>query len=98
MLQAEIKQRLTTLRRAEYLRRRRRKKEQARTCFFRDPFRFLKNLFSKEKNGELSSSKEAVEAHLKEVHTDFHRADPIVLPPDMPPLPSPQHQLDTSPP
>lgn len=42
--------------------------------------------------------KEDLEAHLKETHSDIHHQDPIVLPPDMPPPPSPHYQLDISPP
>lgn len=58
VLQAEIKSRLATLRRAEYLRKRRWKKEQSRAKFFSDPFRFMKGLFVKEKSGKLVTSKE----------------------------------------
>ncbi|KAK7886737.1 hypothetical protein WMY93_026358 [Mugilogobius chulae] len=98
VLQAEIKNRLSILRRAEHLRRKRRKKEQVRTRFFNDPFRFLKSLFTKEKSGKLVTSKEELEAHLKEIHSGIHRNNPISLPSDMPPVPSPHYQFDISPP
>ena len=37
---------LTILRRAEYLRKKRTKKEYVRTVFYRDPFKFVKGLFN----------------------------------------------------
>ena len=57
LLQAEITSRLSTLRRAENLRRRRKRKEHARSSFFKDPFKFVKSLFTKEKSGKLKTSK-----------------------------------------
>lgn len=55
-LQPEIKSRLATLRRAEYLRKRHREKrglKSPRAKFFSDPFQLLKSLFTKEKSGKL---------------------------------------------
>ncbi len=97
-LQAEIKNRLSTLRRAENLRRRRKMKEQARSNFFKDPYKFAKSLFTKDKSGKLKTSKKDLEAYLKQNHTDSQRCGQINLPPDMPPIHSPEHQLDISPP
>lgn len=48
-MQTEIKNRLSALRRAENLRKRRKQKERARSNFFKDPFKFVKGLFTKEK-------------------------------------------------
>lgn len=98
VLQAEIKSRLVTLRRAEYLRKRCRKKEQSRAKFFSDPFRFTKGLFVKEKSGKLVTLKEDLEAYLREVHSDPDRNDPIVLPSDMPPIHPPHSSFETCPP
>lgn len=47
LLQGEC--RLATLRRAENLRKLRRKKEHTRTWFYNNPFKFVKGLFAKEK-------------------------------------------------
>lgn len=96
MLQVEIKNQLVSLRRAENLRKRCRKKDQTRSRFFNDPYRFMKNLFAKENSSRLVAMKEDLEAHLKEAHSDIHHQDPIVLPPDMPPPPSPHFQLEIS--
>ena len=98
LLQAEIKNRLSTLRRAENLRRRRKRKEHARSSFFKDPFKFVKSLFTKEKSGKLITTRKDLEAHLKRIHTDSHRCEQITLPPDMPPIHPPEHQLDVCPP
>lgn len=48
-MQEELISRLAVLRRAEQLRRKRKKKEQVRTAFYRDPFNFVKGMFSQEK-------------------------------------------------
>ncbi|KAL0199484.1 hypothetical protein M9458_008024, partial [Cirrhinus mrigala] len=98
LLQAEIKNRLATLRRAENLRRRRKKKEQERSNFFKDPYKFAKKLFTKEKNGKLKTSKKDLETYLKQSLTDSQRCGQITLPPEMPPIHSPEHQMDISPP
>lgn len=98
LLQDEIKARLAVLRRAENLRRRRKKKEQARSNFFKDPFKFVKGLFTQEKSGKLTTSRKDLEAHLKGNHTDSQRCEQITLPSDMPPIHPPEHQLDASPP
>lgn len=58
----------------------------------------MKNLFAKEKSSRLIAKKEDLGAHLKEVHSDIRRQNPMVFPPDMPPLLSPHYQLDISPP
>ncbi|MGH0138942.1 UNVERIFIED_CONTAM: hypothetical protein FKN15_068065 [Acipenser sinensis] len=51
LLQRVIKDKLATLRRAERLRKRYKKKERARANFYKDPFKFVKKLFTSEKNG-----------------------------------------------
>ncbi len=98
VLQADLKERLGKLRRAENIRTRRKKKERARTSFYKDPFRFMKALFTKEKSGSLKVSKKELEDHLKKTHTDRQRYEQRVIPPDMPPISQPEHQLDDSPP
>ena len=72
-LQADIKTRLASLRRAENLRKRRRKKEQTRTRFYKDPFKFLKSLFTKEKSGALKTTKKDLEEHLRTTNFDSKR-------------------------
>ncbi|XP_035848687.1 uncharacterized protein LOC118493289 [Sander lucioperca] len=72
LLQEEIQSRLATLRRAENLLRKRRRKEQTRSRFYKDPFKFVKSLFTKEKSGSLSVSKADLEEHHLQVPTEFH--------------------------
>ncbi len=73
-------------------------KEQARSNFFKDPYKFAKSLFTKDTSGKLKTSKNDLEAYLKQNHTDSQRCGLINLPPDMPPIHSPEHQLNISPP
>lgn len=98
MLQKEIQGRLATLRRAENLLRKRRRKEQTRSHFYKDSLKFVKSLFTKEKSGSLSVSKADLEEHLKNSCTDDRHQEKVTLPPDMPPVNPPEHELDINPP
>ena len=57
LLQADIKYRLATLRRAENLRKLRRKKEHSRTRFYKNPFKFVKRPLRKGKVRNPKNSK-----------------------------------------
>lgn len=96
MQQEEIQSRLAALRRAENLLKKRRRKEQTRSRFYKDPFKFVKNLFIKEKSGSLSAPKAALEEHLKRSCTDDRHQEEVTLPSDMPPVNPPEHKLDIS--
>ncbi len=78
----------------------RRKKEKTRTFLYKDSFRFVKGLFLKEKSSSLKVPKRELEDHLKTTHTDSQRLGDInrEIPPDMPPMPQPEHRLDNTPP
>lgn len=82
LLQADIKSRLSTLRRAENLRKLRKKKEHTRTYFYKDPFKFVKDLFTKENSGTLKTSQQDLEDLLKKIYHDTKRHEQIVIPPD----------------
>ena len=97
-LQVDVKDRLAVLRRAESIRKNRKKKERARIAFYKDPFRFVKSLFSREKNGSLRVSKQELEGHLEKVHRDRERFRELSLPPDIPPIGGIDSQCDDSPP
>lgn len=97
-LQGDIKTRLASLRRAENLRKRRRKKEQTRTRFYKDPFKFLKSIFTKEKSGALKTTKIDLEDHLKATHSDPRRHEHLTIPSDIPPIDPPEHHMPCSPP
>lgn len=98
LLQTDLKGCLGRLRRAENVRTRRKRKERAKKTFYKDPFRFVKGLFTKEKSGSLKVPKRELEDHLKTTHTDSQRFERREIPSDMPPIPQPEHQLDDSPP
>lgn len=97
LLQANIKSRLATLRRAENLRKLCRKKEHTRTRFYKDPFKFIKDLFTKEKSGTLKISKQELGEHLEKVQNDTKRHEQIVIQHDIPPTQPPEISLDTGP-
>ena len=98
VLQAEIRERLSSLRRAENHRNQRRKREKTRASFFRGPFRFLKGLFTQERSGTLKVGKEQLEEYLRKTYTDENRFEHREIPRDMPPLPEPGHSCETFPP
>ena len=56
----------------------------------------MKSLFTKEKSGSLAVSKADLEEHLKESFTDDRHQEEVMLPPDMPPVNPPEHELDIS--
>lgn len=56
-----MKTQLASLRREENLRKHRRKKEQTRTRFYKDSFKFLKTLFTSEKSGALKTVQKDLE-------------------------------------
>ncbi|MGH0168978.1 UNVERIFIED_CONTAM: hypothetical protein FKN15_059057 [Acipenser sinensis] len=94
LLQRVIKDKLATLRRAERLRKRYKKKERARANFYKDPFKFVKKLFTSEKNGTLKASKVELERYLEETHTDSKRQEPMSIPSDIPPINPPEYQME----
>ncbi|KAK0145336.1 hypothetical protein N1851_015756 [Merluccius polli] len=77
-LQDDVKTRLASLRRAENLRKRRRKKEQTRTRFYKNPYKFLGSLFTKEKSGTLKTTKKDMEEHLRATNLDSKRHEQLV--------------------
>ena len=76
-LRDQVRQKLGSLRRAEYQRRKRKEKERQRKTFFKNPYQFTKGLFSQSKNGELQVSKEVLEEHLKKTYSDESRSRPM---------------------
>lgn len=79
-----LKQRLAKLRRAERLRRRRKRKEKERKDFFKDPFRYARQLLDKKRSGKLAISKEELEQHIKGQYTDAAKDTPLGSPGHVP--------------
>lgn len=69
-LREEHRTTLKSLRRAENNKKNRKKRQQRRTEFLRDPFKFMKKLLGNKTSGELKCSKKELEAYLKTTHTD----------------------------
>lgn len=91
MLQTGIRGRLATLSRPEVLVKKRRKKEQTRSNFYKDTFTFVKGLFIKEKSTSLLGSKANLEKHLKKSCTDNRSQIEVILPPAMLPTDPREH-------
>jgi len=83
LLQRAIKDKLATLRRAECLQKRYKKKQRVRANFYKDPFKFVKKLFTSEKNGTLETSRVELERYLEETHTDAKWHEPMSIPSDI---------------
>ncbi|KAK7912981.1 hypothetical protein WMY93_013192 [Mugilogobius chulae] len=101
-LQSDIKRRLSTLRRAESLRKQRKRKEHARASFYKNPFKFTKNLFLQEKSGVLKIPVKDIEEYLKDTYSEGltlpDQSGLGLLPEGMPPLHPIVHEMDTGPP
>ena len=81
-----MKSRLVMLRRVELLRPIRKKKERALAAFHKDPFKFVKSLFTQDKIGCLRVERQDLEKYLQRVHTDNQRHVELVLPANIPPF------------
>ncbi len=77
------------------MRKHHKKKEQARTSFYRDPYRFIKSLFVKEKRGIL---KLELKEPLRSTFAYNQRHEPATIPDELPPIHPLKHQMDTRPP
>ncbi|KAI8482700.1 hypothetical protein Bbelb_395800 [Branchiostoma belcheri] len=80
VLWEEVRTRLKCLRRAERLRRKRKRKENQRKQFFRNPFKFAKSLLEEKKGGDLTIGVEDLEAHLKATYSDPEKDRPLDSP------------------
>lgn len=72
-LWSQIRTRLTHLRRAERIRRRRSNKEKARTNFFRDPFKYARGLLEEKKSGKLQTTEQELEDYIKDQLSDSQK-------------------------
>lgn len=58
----------------------------------------MKSLFTREKSGFLKAARKDLEDHVKATHSDPRRHERMTIPPDIPPINSPEHQMETGPP
>lgn len=73
------------------MRKQHKNKERTRTAFYRDPYKFVKSLFVKEKTGALKVAVRELEEHLRKTNSDNERYVPAVISDDMPPIQPPEH-------
>ncbi|KAJ8402770.1 hypothetical protein AAFF_G00364420 [Aldrovandia affinis] len=84
MLWDEVKRKLTSLQRAEHIRKRRKRKEKARANFFKH----ARQLLEEKKSGKLEVTKEKLEQHIRGQYSDPARNNPLG-PPEHVPRPAP---------
>lgn len=72
-----LRERIKILRRAECHRRDRKRRMKERTDFTKNPFKYLTKLLGDVRSGELKATKEEVEEHLRQVHSDPRREDSL---------------------
>ena len=72
-LRDDCKLKLKRLRQAECNRKQRKKRNQKRSEFIRNPFKFTKKLLNDKTSGDLVISKEEIEKHIKTIHSDPER-------------------------
>ncbi|KAJ8394722.1 hypothetical protein AAFF_G00043220 [Aldrovandia affinis] len=65
MLWDEVKRKLASLRRAERICKRRKRKEKERANFFKNPFKHARQLLEDKKSGKLEVTKEKLEQHIR---------------------------------
>jgi hypothetical protein len=64
-----VREKLKSLRRAEYHRRRRKERARKRANFTKDPYRFMRGLLGEPKSGTLKSGRDEVEKHLASTYS-----------------------------
>ncbi|RXN34466.1 olfactory receptor 6N2-like protein [Labeo rohita] len=70
VLWEEVRKRLAGLRRAERIRKRSQRKQKERANFFKDPFKYARQLLEEKKSGKLETTREKLEQHVKEQYSD----------------------------
>ncbi|XP_058268375.1 uncharacterized protein LOC131367135 [Hemibagrus wyckioides] len=72
-----LRGRIKTLRRAECHSRDRKRRMKEWTDFTKNPFKYMSKLLSNVRTGKLKATKEEVEKHLRQVHSDPRREDSL---------------------
>lgn len=89
-----LRRELHTLRKAENARTARRRKARKRAEFVSNPYKFSKQLFDKERSGQLETSMADIEEHLRQVHSDPERDIPLGACPRLDAVAPPTSPLD----
>ncbi|RXN28661.1 reverse transcriptase [Labeo rohita] len=93
---SQLRECLCRLRRAESTRKRRKDRENKRSQFTKDPFRFTRTLLGEAKSGRLTSPREVVEAFLRETHNDIFRNQVLEANPNIVSIDTPVKELNIS--
>lgn len=80
----QIRNRLTTLRKAECIQKWRSKQEKERVRFFRDPFIYACSLLEEKKSGKLEATEQELEDHIKHQLGDWEKNIPLGSPGHVP--------------
>ena len=94
-LRSTLREKLSTLNKAEQTRQRKRKRERQRARFIQNPYQFSKDILDNERSGTLESSMEDIEQHLRNVHSDPSREVPLGDCSRLEPEDPPETPLDT---
>lgn len=94
----EIRRLLANLRRAEHIRRRRKRNEKERSSFFRNLFQHARGLLEEKTSGTLDISKEKLQEHIRIQYSDPARNNPLGSPGYVPRPSEPSALFDLSPP
>ncbi|XP_059378226.1 uncharacterized protein LOC132114105 [Carassius carassius] len=95
-LTSQLRERLCRLRKAESTRKKRKDRENKRSQFTKDPFRFTRTLLGEAKSGKLTSPKGDVEAFLRETHNDTSRNQALHANPSISSIKIPEKELNVS--
>ena len=87
---------LRITKRAENIRKRRKKLKQNTREFYQQPYTLSRKVLDPEIKGELKSSKEEVEAFLHQAHSDSKRDEPLEVIDGLHEFPEPAHKYDSS--
>ena len=92
----DVHRQILTISRAEYLRKKRKRKRKTREHFYKNPFKFAKSLFIEGKSGVLNVPQKELEAHLQRTYSDELKDVPLEPFDDVPRPPPPKKKFDTS--
>ena len=91
---SDLKKRYRDVRRAAYYQRKRRKQVRERERFYRNPYEFVKQLFSEGASGALKASKEELEDHLHLTYSAANLEEVLHLRPVLVAPPQVEHAFD----
>ena len=88
--------RLKSLRKAEQSAKKRKTKERARSAFLKNPYGFAKKTLGENRSGEMECTREELENHLRQTHSDPMRDEELEILPELDLPPPPTFAFDES--